>query len=201
MPGSVNNRNTPQYLSPRPGTGRDEDPSQIEKKPGKLEQLKTGLTSIKNRLTNTRAKSLSVISDRMSKEQTMQALGNIREQRRASLPAKSNKPQEKTVPTQTDPALQKKNEALAMRDSITAGLYAALKTDSGAAAFAREDVEQFSNSLSICLGLQHGEMDPLQFSKLAGMQSEIAPFLPADVADKFTQLMDATRQQLLSQFS
>lgn len=91
-------------------------------------------------------------------------------------------------PEQLHGAATKHTDTEPLRSAIYQGLMQALQGERGSL-ISKEDVQKFSDNLSISLGLQTGELSVDQFSALGAMKSELDSFLPPDVTSKFDALM------------
>ena len=100
-----------------------------------------------------------------------------------------------TPPTQGELHGPKPMDAESLRSAITQGLTQALQGERGSL-IDKADIQKFSDSLGIGLGLNQGNLSIDQYSSLGAMKSEIEAFLPADVKSNFDKLMQTIENQL-----
>lgn len=84
-----------------------------------------------------------------------------------------------------------------LRSAITNGLTKALQGERGNL-IDKEDIQKFSDNLSISLGLNQGKLSFDQYSAMIVMKSEIDAFLLPDVKSNFDKLMLSLENQLMN---
>lgn len=97
---------------------------------------------------------------------------------------------------QLDRAETRHKDAHSLRSAISNGLTQALQSERGSL-IDKEDIQKFSDNISVSLGLKPGKLSLDQFSALGIMKSELDPFLPPDVKSKFDALMLTEENRLM----